>query len=100
MASLRLSDLAKADLGQIHTYISSERPDAADRQIAAIFERLMLLAATPMLGQARDDLAAGLRTFSVRNYVICFFTMPDGIQVARVLHGARDLAALFPRGER
>ena len=46
-------------------------------------------------GQARDEMALGLRSFPVsryRNYLGCYRAIKDGIQIIRVLHGARDLA--------
>ena len=54
-----------------------------------------LLAQQPLMGQARPELAADLRSFSVGNYVIFFLPLADGIEVQRVLSGARDVDALF-----
>ncbi len=48
-----------------------------------------------MDGIARPELAAGLRCYSVGNYVIYYRPAKDGIEVARVLHGARDVDRLF-----
>jgi toxin ParE1/3/4 len=47
------------------------------------------------MGTARDNLAPGLRSFPVGNYLVFYRITPEGIEVARVLHGARDLRAVF-----
>jgi len=38
---------------------------------------------------------AGMRWHSVRKYLVFYIPRSDGIEVVRVLHGARDLEALF-----
>lgn len=49
----------------------------------------------PKLGRERFDLAPELRGLPVGNYIIFYRPMKDGIQVIRVLHGARDLPSQF-----
>jgi toxin ParE1/3/4 len=53
------------------------------------------LAKNPLMGTARDELLPNLRCFSVGNYVIYYRPVADGIDVVRVLHGARDESNLF-----
>jgi toxin ParE1/3/4 len=50
-----------------------------------------LLSEFPGLGRPRDELAESLRSFPVGNYVIFYLPLGDGINVIRVLHGARDI---------
>jgi toxin ParE1/3/4 len=38
---------------------------------------------------------AGLRSFPVGRYVIFYLTVPGGIQIVRVLLGARDVETTF-----
>ncbi|HVA49659.1 MAG TPA: type II toxin-antitoxin system RelE/ParE family toxin [Pirellulales bacterium] len=90
-----VSLLAEADLAEIHAYIAADRPRAADRLIARFFRAFGTLATQPQMGERRDELLPGLRTFSVKSYVVCYAAIDDGIEVARVLHGARDIAAIF-----
>jgi len=40
-------------------------------------------------------LAARLRSFPVGSYVIFYRPMENGVEIVRVLHGARDLPPLF-----
>jgi toxin ParE1/3/4 len=68
------------------------------QQIASLtrfYERLVLLAGQPLLGRLRPELAPNLRSFPVDNHVIFYRPIDHGIEVARVLHGARDIDALF-----
>jgi toxin ParE1/3/4 len=54
-----------------------------------------LLADNPLLGRARPDIAPELRYLPIGNYLILYRTLPDGIEVVRVAHGARRLDSLF-----
>jgi toxin ParE1/3/4 len=40
-------------------------------------------------------LSPRLRSFPVKNYVIFYRPLEDGIEIVRVLHGAQDLPPLF-----
>jgi toxin ParE1/3/4 len=48
-----------------------------------------------LMGRARPDLPGSLRSFPKGHYVIYYRIVSDGIEVARVLHGARDIRRLF-----
>jgi plasmid stabilization system protein ParE len=50
-----------------------------------------ILAEFPEAGRSREDLAPGLRAFSV--YPICCSTAPSatGAEIVRVLHGSRNI---------
>ena len=62
------------------------------RRLAATFE---MLAEFPEMGTSSEDLAPGLRSFPVGNFVIFYKPWDNGIAVARVLSGHRDLPRLF-----
>lgn len=47
------------------------------------------------LGRLRDELARGLRSFPVGNYLIFYRVGDKVIEVVRELSGYRDLDALF-----
>jgi toxin ParE1/3/4 len=53
------------------------------------------LAENPMAGRAREELLPGLRSFAAGRYLIFYTPMDDGITLDRVLHGARDVEAIF-----
>jgi toxin ParE1/3/4 len=60
-------------------------------------EKLKLLADFPGMGAMREDLGPSIRTFPVGNYLIIYRPMKSGIELLRVVHGARDLRRLFRR---
>jgi toxin ParE1/3/4 len=86
---------AEADLIDIWRYIAQDSPANADRLLDRIRETLSRLAAVPFMGQARFDLAPGLRMFPVGNYLIFFRPIEGGIDVIRVLHGKRHITGRF-----
>jgi toxin ParE1/3/4 len=47
------------------------------------------------MGRTRDELAAELRSFPVGRYVVFYMPLDDGVDVIRVLHGSRDIDAIF-----
>lgn len=61
-------------------------------------DKFKVLADHPEMGRAREELAIALRSFPVGNYVIFYRTVKETVQVIRVLHGARDLDALWEEG--
>jgi toxin ParE1/3/4 len=62
MSRFTLSRGVRADLRDIWSYIAIENhsPDAADRLVDRLTDVFALLAREPLLGEARDDLAAGV----------------------------------------
>jgi plasmid stabilization system protein ParE len=50
----------------------------------------------PKMGRTRDELAAGLRSWPTSTpYILFYFLDTDGITIARVLHHARDMPAIW-----
>lgn len=98
MARLIISPQAEFDLVDIGVYITqlSGSRERARNFLASIRQTCELLATQPETGQLRTEFFTGqYRSFSVGNYVIYYFSVPNGIQVARILHGARDHGALL-----
>jgi toxin ParE1/3/4 len=56
-----------------------------------------LLATQPHLGKSVEELAPRLRFMPLGNYLIFYRPLPDGIEIVRLLHGARDITAAFFR---
>jgi toxin ParE1/3/4 len=63
--------------------------------IEAAFEPLCRF---PLSGPAREQFAPGLRVTFHRNYAIYYMPREAELVIVRVLHGARDAAALAERG--
>jgi len=95
MSDYRVSNAAKSDLQGIWLYIAQDDPVVADRFVRSLSTRFPLLASMPELGRKRDELSPRLRSFPVKNYIIFYRRMASGVEIARILHGARDLPTLF-----
>jgi toxin ParE1/3/4 len=94
--SFRLTAAAENDLLSIWDYIAQDNPDAATRQLIKIDETAALLGDNPQLGPARPDIAPEMRYFPTGSYLILYRIVPEGVEIVRVLHGARNIPALFP----
>ena len=91
---------AEADLDEIAYYIAtgSGSLELAERHIDAITYRFLLLSEHPRMGRSRDDdLGPGLRSFPVGDYLIVYAIEAAAVHILRVVHGRRDLPALFQR---
>jgi toxin ParE1/3/4 len=82
---------AKEDLAEIWRFIAKDSDYYAERFIRFVDERLFHLAAHPLIGRPRDELAPGLRSFLIRHLVVFYRPVADGIEIARVLHASRDM---------
>jgi toxin ParE1/3/4 len=98
--ALRFSVEAENDLGQIWSYVSEKSASIsiADHLIDSITEHCYLLASRPYLGRDRNpEFGFQSRSFAVGEYVIVYSVMNTDVLIARVVHGRRDLEALFGR---
>ena len=69
-----------------------DKPETARRWIQSIREMCETLATQPEMGELRKGFGVpGCRSFSVGNYVIFFRQADDGIEIARIVHGNRDM---------
>ncbi len=75
---LRTSQAA-TDLLEIWVYIAQEGSmDAADRVLNTIDQKCQALAEQPEMGRRRDELAPGLRSLPVGNYVVFYRGRDEG----------------------
>ena len=95
MANVRRTALAEQDLLEIGTYIARDDPAAADRLLDRIDFVANLLAENPRMGPSRSDLGEGLRYFRTGSYLVLYREIQNGIEIVRVVHGARNLPTLF-----
>lgn len=57
MSTFHLSNKAESDLREIWLYIAIDNEIAADRLLDKMYQKFLLLADSPLIGVARDDLA-------------------------------------------
>jgi toxin ParE1/3/4 len=95
MAHYLESPLAQQDLAEIIEIIAADNPPAARSFLLEITRQYQLLAENPQMGRERLDLGQRLRSFALGSYIIIYQTIPDGVAIARFLHGARDIEKLL-----
>lgn len=94
MATLIVAPSAQQDLSDIYDYIARDKPIAAGNWAAKIEEKCMLIAETPEFGERRPEYGAEIRSSVIGRYVIFFRPIENGIEVARVIAGDRDIRSL------
>ena len=93
--------LARRDVIAAAKSIARDNPVAADDFIYAVRTTETNLLESPGTGTPRafsHPALAGTRSHTVtgfRKYLIFYRSKDDGIEIIRVLHGARDLAAIL-----
>ena len=96
-----ISPLARQDLLDIWEVIAADKIDAADRVREAAFRSFERLAGMPDIGTIRrynNPALADLRFWPIprfRRYLIFYLPAPGGVEIVRVLHGARDMTTIF-----
>jgi toxin ParE1/3/4 len=87
--------LADEDLLEIWLYIAQNNIDAADRLLEKIDKKCQLLTDSPRVGVRRDDLALGVFCLIEGKYLIFYRIINETVEILRILHGARNLKAIF-----
>jgi toxin ParE1/3/4 len=93
----RLRPQAEADIDSIALHIAADNPDAAARWVDQLYERCHKIADHPGIGVARSDVRPGLRMLPFGAYLILYRALDEGVEIVRVLHGARRWETLFRR---
>ncbi len=89
------------DLEEIQVAIGRNSVRAAERFSIAAERAFELLASMPELGgrsESDHPILAKLRIWPIRRfrkYLILYRPLSNGIEVVRVVHGARDIESLF-----
>ena len=91
----RLAPQATADISAICANISRDNSRASEKFAVRLKQKFEALARNPNIGRARPELRAEWRSFPFGNYLIPYRAIPDGAEIVRVIHGARDLDDLL-----
>lgn len=95
MAELLISPEAEIDLLEIWLYIAEDSPENADRFQDKLANKARKLSESSEIGIDRPELGQGLKSFPVDRYLLYYRSIQTGIELVRVLHGSRDIQALF-----
>ena len=63
-----------------------------DRLVATL---TTTLSTAPFAGRTRDEFGLGLRSFPVESYIAFYRVRDEVVEIVRIIHGARDLGAIF-----
>jgi toxin ParE1/3/4 len=89
------SPRARKDFSEILGFIGRTSPDSALDFVTRLQLMCDRLAEMPELGRKRDDLLLGMRAFPIERYTIFYRITKSGVEIVRVLHGARDVESIF-----
>jgi toxin ParE1/3/4 len=97
MPRLIRTPAAEADLLEIAYYIAVEqgRPQTAEKVIDDLIAKCGEYAASPRIGEAKPALGADYRIFHFKRWVVIYRSLADGIEVMRIVDGARDYPQFF-----
>ncbi len=77
------------------SFIAEYNAEAASDLVRLLRDKCQELVRFPNMGRARSELAPGLRSIPAGSYVIFYADADDGVEIVRILAGARDLDAFF-----
>ena len=92
---------ARLDIAEIGFYFTQRDPNVESRFYQELDKTIQMLAESPNLGERcrfRNPETKGMRIWQVSkfsNYLIFYLPKDDLLEVVRVIHGARDYAAIF-----
>ena len=92
---LVFTPLAEQDLEAIADYIAVDNPVRALSFVRELRAQCQRIALNPSGYRLRQELGDGIRSCVHGNYVIFFESDPDAVLIVRILHGARDIPAVF-----
>lgn len=99
MISITFSPKSLQDLKDIGDYIAKDSRTNARRFINKLIEQCQRIRNSPLAYPRRENLVPGLRIASIGHYTIFFQLSGNEVRIERVLHGARDMTALFVQEE-
>jgi toxin ParE1/3/4 len=95
MARVIRTASAQSDVDAIAEFIALDKPLAAMHWIDELDKTLALLANSPLIGENIERFGLGLRRHCFGNYLLFYVPIKGGIELRRVLHGARKIEDLF-----
>lgn len=97
MPPIKISKEAQMDLFDIWYFIASEHqsPQNADNFIDEIHLLFQKLSKSPFIGLHKPGLHPDIYQFPIKKYLVFYKPLEEGIEVIRILHGARTQEELL-----
>jgi toxin ParE1/3/4 len=86
---------ASRDLNEIIDYFANLNVEAGERLIAAFQKKCQNLINFPTIGRSYEEIRADLRGVPLDGYIILYQVTDNTLEILRVVHGSRNLKALF-----
>jgi toxin ParE1/3/4 len=90
-----ISPLAEFDLEEIGDYIARDNPSRAVSFVREIRACCDKIAYNPEAAPLRHDLGEVIRMAIFGRYLIFYTADSESVRIERILHGARNIPALF-----
>ena len=100
MARLLVREQASSDVEELGAFIAKNNPSAASEVVRQLRSSFELLSRMPKLGREVKNIKTTeeLRMWlspAFPNYLIFLRELPDGVDIVRVLHGARNIQRIL-----
>ena len=95
MKRLVFAPAANEDLLTIGAYIAEDNPDRAESFVAELEATALRIAERLRSFPSRDEISDGLGVAVHGRYLLLFRELEADVRIVRVVHGARDLRAIF-----
>lgn len=92
---LQFSPESIGDLIEIGNYIKLDNPARGESFIDELKSCCSLFLDQPKMGKDQSELRPNLRSWPFGKYVIFYESSDERIHIARVLHSARNIEAIF-----
>jgi toxin ParE1/3/4 len=93
---VRLNAQAKQDLRDVWRGLAEfSGLEPADNRLKTINQKFQQIVQFPHSGSSREDLLPGLRSLPVEDFLIFYRIGHPLIEIVRVVHGRRDIDAIF-----
>lgn len=97
MATIRWTEEAVRWLQDIHEYIATDNPTAADRVVRGIYMKAQLLNQYPLSGSGyRTESEGEIRVLLFGHYRIAYLLNKNTIDILGVFHGSLDIEKYLP----
>jgi toxin ParE1/3/4 len=95
LSRVRFTARAREDLLDIWVHVARHSGESvADRVLDSIEQSSRMLQEHPRLGRARPEIQPEARSIVIERWLALYRVTEDGVQIVRILDGARDVAAI------
>ena len=98
MINIKFNPIAISDMNEIKEYIGQDSPEAANRVINNIFDKIESLSNFPNLGLSLSEkigITTRYKYLICDKYIVFYLFENEVISIMRVIHGKRDYLKLL-----